>query len=114
MVTGKKVTGRVHDFICFVSEYLGKHVESEKCIYQQGTLHKLSTAALELGAIKMTIPERGTILLSQAIASCTLLMPPSIKLCNQFYCHLWICRSEKQPIHVRYIRSEATLPQVGH
>ncbi|KAL5474464.1 hypothetical protein EMCRGX_G026414 [Ephydatia muelleri] len=62
-----------------VSEYmyLGKHVESEKCIYQQGTLRKLSTAALELGAIKMTIPERGTILLSQAIASCTLLMPPS-------------------------------------
>ena len=41
MVTGKKVTGRVHDFICFVSEYLGKHVESEKCIYQQGTLHKV-------------------------------------------------------------------------
>ncbi|KAL5468894.1 hypothetical protein EMCRGX_G030040 [Ephydatia muelleri] len=55
-----------------VSEYLGKHVESEKCIYQQGTLRKLSTAALELGAIKMTIPEHGTILLSQAIASCTL------------------------------------------
>ena len=40
---------------------------------------QLSTAALELGAIKMTIPERGTILLSQAIASCTLLMPPSYK-----------------------------------
>ena len=40
---------------------------------------QLSTAALELGAIKMTIPERGTILLSQAIAGCTLLMPPSIK-----------------------------------
>eukprot|EP00731_Ephydatia_muelleri_P038418 Em0755g1a len=73
-----------------MSKYLGKHVESEKCIYQQGTLRKLSTAALELGAIKMTIPERGTILLSQPIASCTLLMPPSIKLCNQFYCHLWI------------------------
>ena len=72
---------------------------NQKCIYQQGTLCKvcmwlycdikqplvllcfmqLSTAALELGAIKMTIPERGTIL-SQAIASCTaLLMPPSIK-----------------------------------
>eukprot|EP00731_Ephydatia_muelleri_P011754 Em0006g648a len=73
-----------------VSEYLGKHVESEKCIYQQGTLRKLSTAALELGAIKMAIVERGTVLLSQAIASCTLLMPPSIKSCNQFYCHLWI------------------------
>ncbi|KAL5491388.1 hypothetical protein EMCRGX_G016668 [Ephydatia muelleri] len=75
-----------------VSEYLGKHVESEKCIFQQGTLRKLSTAALELGAIKMAIVERGTILLSQAIASCTLLMPPSIKSYNQFYCHLWICR----------------------
>ncbi|KAL5479301.1 hypothetical protein EMCRGX_G022804 [Ephydatia muelleri] len=61
-------------------------------IYQQGTLRELSTAALELGAIKMTIPECGTILLSQAIASCTLLMPPSIKLCKQFYCQLWICR----------------------
>eukprot|EP00731_Ephydatia_muelleri_P014947 Em0008g667a len=73
-----------------VSEYLGKHVESEKCIFQQGTLRKLSTAALELGAIKMAIVERGTILLSQAIASCTLLMPPSIKSYNQFYCHLWI------------------------
>eukprot|EP00731_Ephydatia_muelleri_P038916 Em0987g1a len=73
-----------------MSKYLGKHVESEKCIYQQGTLRKLSTAALELGAIKMTIPERGAILLSQPIASCTLLMPPSIKSCNQFYCHLWI------------------------
>eukprot|EP00731_Ephydatia_muelleri_P033385 Em0028g60a len=75
-----------------VSEYLGKHVESEKCIYQQGTLRKLSTAALELGAIKMTIPERGAILLSQPIASCRLLMPPSMKSCNQFCCHLWICR----------------------
>eukprot|EP00731_Ephydatia_muelleri_P026621 Em0018g721a len=62
-----------------VSEFLGKHVESEKCIYQQGTLRKLSTAALELGAIKMTIPEHDTILLSQAIASCTLLIPPSLK-----------------------------------
>ena len=40
---------------------------------------QLSTAALELGANKMTIPERRTILLNQAIASCTLLMPPSIK-----------------------------------
>ena len=46
---------------------------------------QLSTAALELGAIKMAIPERGAILLSQPIASCTLLMPPSIKSCNQFY-----------------------------
>eukprot|EP00731_Ephydatia_muelleri_P026681 Em0018g781a len=42
-------------------------------------LSKLSTAALELGAIKMTIPEHDTILLSQAIASCTLLIPPSLK-----------------------------------
>ena len=40
---------------------------------------QLSTAALELGAIKMTIPERDTILLSQAIASCIMLMPPSMK-----------------------------------
>ena len=46
---------------------------------------QLSTVALELGAIKMTIPERGTILLSQAIASCMLLMPPSIKSCNHIY-----------------------------
>ncbi|KAL5467080.1 hypothetical protein EMCRGX_G031258 [Ephydatia muelleri] len=62
------------------SEFLGKHVESEKCIYQQGSLRKLlSTAALELGAIKMTIPERDSILLSQAIASCIMLMPPSMK-----------------------------------
>ncbi|KAL5473709.1 hypothetical protein EMCRGX_G028236 [Ephydatia muelleri] len=54
-------------------------MKSEKFIYQPGTLRKLSTTALELGTIKMTIQGRSTILLSQAIASCTLLMPPSLK-----------------------------------
>ena len=50
-----------------------------KCLSDLLYIMQLSTAALELGAIKMAIPERGTILLSQAITSCcTLLMPPSI------------------------------------
>ena len=84
-----------------VMEFLGNHVESDKSIYKPGTLRKvctcmckysgmiftqalfmqLSAKALELGAIEMTIPGRGTILLSQAISTCKLLMmPPSIKL----------------------------------
>eukprot|EP00731_Ephydatia_muelleri_P014299 Em0008g19a len=98
-----------------MSKYLGKHVESEKCIYQQGTLRKLSTAALELGAIKMTIPERGAILLSQPIASCTLLMPPSIKSCNQFYCHLWIWggfrTGESSYCIIQLLEPETAIPQ---